>query len=332
MSVSNIIKDLATGDASSDDVYAQEALGRINVSSAIFEAAYLISEATDGELEQIVLEAAADKNLPTDKEGAVAVTIASVKKELTAYYDLIIATAKKLKSASAKNMTVITQIGKKLGVPKSNDFSAYINSVCDAVKKSTPKGVINLSERKFIKKKYAEKMAENYTRGICHTLAAYGVKDPSLDATWNDSAILKVVRLIKSTKEIKDLRDVETNLAYGGALIANSIKITDDQNNYTDTIKADDLRGVAMALYTTTKVADAVVRAASSQKKAVLKKTSEIVDACTIKTRVTRSCESINDGIKEWAKNLNDIVDKYSHALGFSISELLKALSNNKAK
>ena len=83
MKVSDLILDMATGDASAEDVHIQEALGRINVSSSIFEAAYNISELPSEDI-SFVQEAADKQGLPTDKEGSVGVSVEAVNQELEA--------------------------------------------------------------------------------------------------------------------------------------------------------------------------------------------------------------------------------------------------------
>ena len=77
MKVSDIMLDLATGDASVHDAYIQEAMGQVKVSAAIYNAAKQIALLDDSERSQIVQEAA-EAGLPYDRENSIRLMYGSV--------------------------------------------------------------------------------------------------------------------------------------------------------------------------------------------------------------------------------------------------------------
>ena len=114
MKTSDLMLDMSTGTASAEDVNIQEAYHKINVSSGIFEAACNISELEEEEV-KCVQEAAAVAGLPTSKNEAIGAANSAVKEELSAYYDLIVSTAKKLKTTLDKNLKALAAVGKRYG-------------------------------------------------------------------------------------------------------------------------------------------------------------------------------------------------------------------------
>ena len=69
MKLKDLMLDLATGDASSNDPYIAEAAGQVNVASAYFEAASMINELAENDDLQVVQEVA-KAGLPTNEEGS----------------------------------------------------------------------------------------------------------------------------------------------------------------------------------------------------------------------------------------------------------------------
>ena len=58
MKFSDLMLDFETGDASFEDMYVQEAVGKINVASAIFDNEYRIAETPEGMNASYIQEAA----------------------------------------------------------------------------------------------------------------------------------------------------------------------------------------------------------------------------------------------------------------------------------
>lgn len=333
LKVSDLILDMATGDASAEDVNIQQALGRINVSSSIFEAAYNISELPDEDI-SFVQEAADKEGIPTDKEGSVGVAVEAVNRELEAYFDLVIATAKKVKSSAVKSLALLRNAGKKLGVNQSSDFLAEMSSLTQAFSQAYPKGMKLDGESGFLKSKYAARMAENYCTGMVNILGAYGLE---ISSVFEDNVVKQVtdlsnwkkaLDLVKSDKPELQLRNICGQLTRGGKQLSFD-KVLSRNTHYTDNVTGKDLASFGVAVYTIIAVSDAVAKLAS-QKKSVIAKIRVIVSNCTNSRRVTRSCEDINDGVKEWSSNLNSLTANISKGFNDSIYGMTKAVTKKK--
>ena len=77
MKYTDLMLDIETGDASVEDVFMQEAYGKIAVASAIFDNEYKISETPEGFNASYVQEAA-DAGLPATQDGSKSVANAAV--------------------------------------------------------------------------------------------------------------------------------------------------------------------------------------------------------------------------------------------------------------
>jgi hypothetical protein len=120
MKFSEIMLDLDTGDASIHDVHAKEALGKVNVSSAIFEYAAKLAElpANSSFIQEAADEAEA-AGLPTDPAEATGLATEAVAQELIGFYDVVVENAKKVKAAADRDMKAIIGLGKKYGISAS---------------------------------------------------------------------------------------------------------------------------------------------------------------------------------------------------------------------
>lgn len=328
--VSDLILDMATGDASAEDVHIQEALGRINVSSSIFEAAYNISELSSEDI-SFVQEAADKEGIPTDKEGSVGVANEAINRELESYYDLTIATAKKVKSVASKSMALFRNAGKKLGVNQSSDFLEESKAIAAAFGEAYPKGMKLDGDSGFLKSKYAARMAENYCMGMVNTLNAYGIE---INSVFEDKVVKiiadlsnwnKALDLASSKKPELALRDMRGKLIRGGKQLSFDKVLTRDQH-YTDNVTGKDIQTFGIAVYTLIAVSDAVAKCASQKKSAIAAVRKTVAD-CTNPRRVTRSCEDINDGVKEWSSNLNSLTANITKGFNDSIYGVTKSIS-----
>ena len=324
--VSDLILDMATGDASAEDVHIQEALGRINVSSSIFEAAYNISELSSEDI-SFVQEAADKEGIPTDKEGSVGVANEAINRELESYFDLVIATAKKVKGVASKSMALLRNAGKKLGVDQSSDFLAESGAIAKAFGEAYPKGMKLDGDSGFLKSKYAARMAENYSTGMANTLNAYGI---SIASVFEDKVVSTIASPIKaaSTEGAKPelaLRNMRSKLIIGGKQLSFDKVLTRDQH-YTDNVTGKDIQTFGIAVYTLIAVSDAVAKCASQKKSAIAAARKTVAD-CTNPRRVTRSCEDINDGVKEWSTNLNSLTANITKGFNDSIYGVTKSIS-----
>lgn len=329
MKVSELMLDMVAGDASIDDAYIQESLGHINVSAGRFDAAYKISELPDEEI-PFIQEAANNANLPTDKGKAIGVANEAVIQELSAFYNLMIATAKKVKRSAERDLGAYIALGRKYGlsIDKHNFVSGFLNPLCDAIEKD---GILGkLDERSFIKSKYAARMVENYGKGMANLMSGYGL---SIDNVFGDSVVGLIVRNSYSGKKtIKDLRDVESNMSTGGKQLSFD-KTVNKETHYQNYVKIVDFKMLAISIFALVQISDTILRVlgTAATKKAAMKNVEALCDqASGGGKRVTRSAESISDGIKEWSTNLNNLTANITKAFTDSSYALLKLAKRSK--
>lgn len=302
-----LMLDVACGDASEEDAYIEQAIGKINVSNAIFALESKIAELPeDGEF--LCVQEAADAGLPSSKAEATAVSCEAVKQQLVAFYDLINNTAKKVQSACDKDMKLLIAFGKKNGVALGNNFEEFVNNLSDKVSGA------KFSDKKFIKGKYAVKLAESYGKGMINLLAAYG-----LSVETSDNIISSVVGNPSKAAEVSTVRCIESKLTDGGKALATE-KITSKGSHYTDAPKVKDFVQFANSLYTVLNIAKDVAATTSKNKKAAIANMNKCMDNDTLKAkRITRSCEGINDDIKKWTANMTTVIDSITTAFGDSV-------------
>ena len=328
MTITELMLDMASGDASEDDVHVQECLGHINISAREFAAAYSISE-YPGDLPSIIVESASKANLPTNKGEAKEVANTAVIQGLSAFYNLMIATAKKVRAATERELRAYVALGKKYGInfDKHNFLTGFLNPLCSAVEKDGLLG--KLDDRSFIKGKYAARMVENYGKGMANLMSGYGL---SIDNVFGDSVVGTIVRNNYSGKKtIKDLRDVESNMSTGGKQL-NFDKTLDKKTHYQDYVKIVDFKMLAISVYALSKISEAIIVTlgnASTKKTAMDNIKKLFNEASDGNRRVVRSVESISDGTKEWSDNLSKLATNMTGAFTDSSYELLKMLKKS---
>ena len=328
MTITELMLDMASGDASEDDVHVQECLGHINISAREFAAAYSISE-YPGDLPSIIVESASKANLPTNKGDAKEVANTAVIQGLSAFYNLMIATAKKVRAATERELRAYIALGKKYGInfDKHNFLTGFLNPLCSAVEKDGLLG--KLDDRSFIKGKYAARMVENYGKGMANLMSGYGL---SIDNVFGDSVVGIIVRNnFSGKKTIKDLRDVESNMSTGGKQL-NFDKTLDKKTHYQDYVKIVDFKMLAISIYALSKISESIIVTlgnASTKKTAMDNIKKLFNEASDGNRRVVRSVESISDGTKEWSDNLNKLTTNMTGAFTDSSYELLKMLKKS---
>ena len=328
MTITELMLDIASGDASEDDVHVQECLGHINISAREFAAAYSISE-YPGDLPSIIVESASKANLPTNKGEAKEVANTAVIQGLSAFYNLMIATAKKVRAATERELRAYAALGKKNGInfDKHNFLTGFLNPLCAAVEKDGLLG--KLDDRSFIKGKYAARMVENYGKGMANLMSGYGL---SIDNVFGDSVVGLIVRNnFSGKKTIKDLRDVESNMSTGGKQL-NFDKTLDKKTHYQDYVKIVDFKMLAISIYALSKISESIIVTlgnASTKKTAMDNIKKLFNEASDGNKRVVRSVESISDGTKEWSDNLSKLTTNMTGAFTDSSYELLKMLKKS---
>ena len=325
MKLSDLILDMNTGDASKHDAYIQEAVGKINVASAYFEVGHKLSQLpvdSNGKY-YIVQEAAAEEGLPTTPEGGAALANQSIKESLKAFYDLIVQTAKKVKQAAEKDMKVVIAIGKKYGISATGaDFNEqFVKSLVKAITDDKGKK-LSLGDKKFLKGKYSSQIAECYGIGMVNFLSAYGM-------SFNEEGLTENYRPFRSKREVNTFKDMWKNMSYGGKLI-NFDKTVSKERHYTEKVTAGDMEDLFTNIFETMHIAKAVVdvAASASAKKSAMAAVETLCgkEDCNNK-KVSKTCELINDGIKDWTENLVAITDVIAKAYTDSVYSLTEALT-----
>ena len=317
MKFSDLMLDMATGDASPHDVYIQEAVGKINVSTAIFDAAYKISELPEEGRFAIVQEAA-DAGLPTDQEGACTLACESVKQSMAAFYDLLVSTAKKIKQSVEKDMKALSAIGKKYGVSSGEDFKSFVANLAKAIVADNGKK-LTLPDKRFLKAKYSDDIADCYGAGMANFLSAYGVSvgNTILADEYN------------AKKDVNSFKSIKKNFSYGGKCI-NFDKTVNKEKHYTNGVTASDITSLGEALFTIYHVSKTVIDNAgsSSAKKSSMSLINGLCDKedCGGK-KVSKTLEQINEGIKDWTANVTTLTDITTKAFTDSIYALSSAVT-----
>lgn len=332
MKVSDILLDLATGDASMTDAYIQEACGKIEVSKAVFDAAYKISELPKGDF--LVIQEAADAGLPTDQAGASKLACESIQQGMVGFYELLVETAKKIKEASMKDMKLVIALGKKFGIANdpANFSTAFSTPLGKAVTAEYHGGKIKIDDKRFLKGRFANKISRSYVKGVTQLLLAYGI---NITEVFGDPVIAAEVAKKASVKgeAPTTLKDVNGYLSDGGKLIKVE-KIADKDSHYTDSITASDITDLINSLYVVIATSDAVIKLAGN-KTAKKEAASTIADLCAKETgsekKVAKTVVSIGDEITKWKDNVEAITSAITKTLTDSIYSLYEAISKDKS-
>lgn len=328
MKLKDLMLDLATGDASSNDPYIAEAAGQVNVAAAYFEAATQINELVNSDELQVVQEVAA-AGLPTDAKGSAALGCTAVKKGMEGLFKVIRETADKVKKQADKDMKVLLTIGKKYGVaaPSASDNFAtdFAEPLAKAIfAKGDDKKKIDLPSLQFLKGKYADDIAKNYTKGMCSLVHAYGY---DISEVFKDAVVGKEMnKAYAKSGECASLKCAAEALSDGAKLIKFG-EISKDKH-YTSSVKAADIKDVATDLYIIYAVSSAVVDALKGEDASAKKNLEALFEECKEEEgKICKPCVKIGDGMKEWTEDVKSISNTIAKAFTdsvYSLSESIK--------
>lgn len=333
MKYKDLMLDLATGDASSNDPYIAEAAGQVRVASAYFEAASIINAlAESNELE--VVQEAANAGLPTDEKGSASLGCEAVKKGMEGLFKVIRETADKVKKQADKDMKILLTIGKKYGVSapgESKNFeSDFAQPLAKAIfskpapgskKDSSP---IILPNLQYIKAKYADEIAKNYVKGMCSLVHAYGY---DITEIFNDGVIAKELnKKYAKSGECETIGCVAEALS-DGAKLMNFGELNKDKH-YNDGIKVGDIAAVATDLYMILVASTAVVDALKGQDKSAKANIDKIFADCnTNEKKINKQVAKIGDNMNDWTKVVQSTTSTITTAFTDSVYSLSEALS-----
>ena len=319
--VSELMLDMETGDASPHDANIRASKGEIEVAQLTFECMEKITELpTDGTF-AITMEAA-DAGLPTSPDKAAGVCNTAVKSELMSFYDVLNSSAKKVKSAAEKNLKGLIAVGRRVGVSGDTSGGKFESSFAEPLGKALVGSgrSVALNDKKFLKGKYATKLAKNYAKGMATLLSAYGI---SINSVFSDGTIKGVTGYdgFSGKRTVDSLKSLESNLSDGGKIIkADSMS---GDTHYTDSPKASDVTDLAVALYSIANVASAVVEA--TDKSAKKNAAALVASACGAEKGVSNCSKCINDDIKKYADNVTGIADAITTSFTDSAYSLMAA-------
>lgn len=329
MKVSDIMLDLATGDASVHDAYIQEAMGQVNVSAAIYNAAKQISDCTDSERSQIVQEAA-DAGLPSDKEGSIALVYESVQNELLGTCRHLYTEMAKIDERASKPTTpyaAMNAMARHLGCDLKLDGS--LEYAMEYAKTMVKGDKITLAEgTKYCKGSSAKKLTSNLIQGVGLILNALCIDTKDF---FEKKEIKAIVEAPVSTSCGKDSEGKDNcSLGYMASALSSAKKYVKHndltEKDYTTNPTKEDVAQVMACDTAITKLAGFVKSKLGDYKgeytEEQIKKT---IEKCKKKSKVSSAAEDINE---KTDKNDAKIVElnKQLHTL---CSNLIKAFNDS---
>lgn len=332
VTVSDVMLDLATGDASQYDAFVQEAVGQVRVSAAYFNAGMNIASLSDSERTEIVQESAfVDSGLPSDRAGAIELVYESVEHELNGTCRHLYMEAAKITERAEKATSpygAIDALGKASGMTRSFDGSLeYITEYAQKVSKGKDTEV---QEGRFLK----AKAAANYTKSVINAFTlvcdAFCIDTSSVMTDEVVNTVMKGSK-VESKCNKKDGKD-ECTLGHIESSIKAANKMLDKvsvkESDYTKKITSDD-RAVVLACDTAlTKVAKLVKSKLGGEEGGAKaeKLIKKAVGSCS-KKAVDGSAADLNEKnengaamIQEFNKKLLDAVKELTTAFNDSIS------------
>lgn len=185
MKVSDIKLDLATGDASIDDAYIMESVGKVKVSSAIFDAADKLYDLPNMNLTreelQTIQEAALAQNLPLTQEGNVQVAHRAFLEAALGTGNAIKSSARKTYNQIAKKSDMlVTAVAKWVDAPQSNVVLEYATNISKSVIAANRGRDIELEDEKIMDVESVKCITEAYIQGAASTLKSYGLSTSSI--------------------------------------------------------------------------------------------------------------------------------------------------------
>lgn len=326
MKFKDLMLDLATGDASSNDPYIAEAAGQVKVAASYYEAASMINELVEfNELEVVQEVAAAD--LPTDAKGSAALGCTAVKKGMEGLFKVIRETADKVRKQAEKDMKVLLTIGKKYQVSaptgNKNITSDFAEPLAKALFDKNNKK-IELPKLQFLKVKYADEIAKNYVKGMCSFVHAYGY---DISEIFKDQVISKELnKNYCKSGSCDSLKCVAEALSDGAKLIKFD-EITKEKH-YTDAVKPTDIVGFTTSLYMIIAVSTAVCDALKGEDSSVKSMLDSLFEDCNEdEKKIAKPVAKIGDNMKEWTTDVQNVTNTIAKAFTDSVYSLSEAIS-----
>lgn len=364
MKFSEIMLDLDTGDASMHDVRVKEAMGKVNVSAAIFEyASALASMPEDSSFIQEAATEAEEAGLPSSPSEAPGLATEAIQQELNAFYDVLVENAKKVKQASERDMKAIIGLGKKYGIAASaaqngNFMIAFAKPLAKALVRDhatnrKTKNSIKFAKGVFPASGKAHDLMFAYGNAMARLAAVFGlsigdvIEDPTVQEQLSiDKNLLKAFA-VGLVGDKTAANDPTTGFDKGGtpdvsALYKNLLKGSTyskfDVSGKLATVTnadEDDIAEMITYTYVVMQVSKGVVKAASgsASKKAAAEFVAKLCGAEAMRhseggkgtqKKISRKFTQINDNIKNWANDVSKAADLVVKSFSDAVSALAK--------
>ena len=346
---SDVLLDLDTGDASMHDVHVKEAMGKINVSSAIFEYAAKLAECPENSaFVQEAAAAAEESGLPSSPSEGKGLATAAVSQELIGFYDVVVENAKKVKSAADRDMKAIIGLGKKYGISTSaassgNFMISFAKPLAEALVRDfaanrKSKNYIRFARDIFPKASESEKLIFAYGNAMARLAAVFGI---SLGECIEDPTVQEVLSLNKAsfmrglgaavhyhemdptamaepTKGFDKGGIPDVNALYKALMKGSSVpKVS--KIGTTGNVDAEDIAELITYTYVAFQVSKCVVAGASAKKKAgaaafinqlmSAEETRHDQSGKGGQKKISKKFDKINANIKEWADGVSSSSD-----------------------
>lgn len=318
MLFTDIMNDINSGDVNIHDVYAEEATQQINVASSIFEYAMTLIYA-DGVSSDVVQEAADAEGLPTDTfQEAAELACDSVVKELTGFYSVVVSNAKKVKTATDRDLKAIIGLGKKYGVSApSGDFTGtFAKPIAQAMAREYGKGKsISFVNGVFPAAGKTHDLSIGFGNAMARLAAVFGI---SVSGAASDPTVKKQLSLGGTGGErATDVSDLYKMISKG--TIFTKIGTTGEIKS-SSSASTSDIADVITYLYVVNQIAGAVAANAGTAKQAE----NFLATLCKGNGSSIKKLNSINDKVKGWA----DAVNTASTTIVKAFSDAAAALGN----
>lgn len=360
MKFSEIMLDLDTGDASIHDVHAKEALGKVNVSSAIFEYAAKLAElpANSSFIQEAADEAEA-AGLPTDPAEATGLATEAVAQELIGFYDVVVENAKKVKAAADRDMKAIIGLGKKYGISASaatsgNFMIAFAKPLAQAIVRDfaanrKSKNYIKFAKGIFPTASEAEKLIFSYGNCMARLASVFGmgigdcIEDPTVQEVLSfDQSFIKALKGVFASDKyaanppkagfdqggVPDVEALYKQLLKGaGFPKLDGVKTTTNAD-------AEDIAELITYTYVARQISAGIVKAASATKKAGAENFIKQLCAAeeqrhgqskpSAQKKISGKFQKINENVKGWADDVAKTADVVVKAFSDAVSALGK--------
>ena len=332
MKVSDILLDLATGDASVHDAYIQESMGQVKVSAAIYDAAKMIASLDDSERTEIVQEAA-DAGLPSDREGAINLIYESVEHELIGTCRHFYAEMAKTSEDAEKPTSPLKAIE---ALAKMSGLTEKLSATKEYSEKLASTGIKNKDIKlkdgaKFCKGSAAKKLTKAMLQGTSLIANAFGI---STDALFDDDTVSTVLPSPVIVKAKKDEDGSEKCcLSTISSAIEQANKYLKDNDlsdsDYTENISKNDLASVLVCYFASLKASKFLKSKIDGKAEA---KCSKAVKACQKKGHVSADADALiesESGVKAVNENLNTLNKNLIKAFHDSIDSFIRAAGDD---